>query len=216
MKTAAKLTSPIAYQVVTYLLTHPTTTQLETSRQAGVSIGWVNAVIKTLEDNHVIRRGKKSRLELVDPISLLDALAWERPLSRLRKTATPLEISNPQEAETALAEICLKSKTRYALTGFAGLSRYLAYHIGYPTIHAYAAENLIAESLPKGRGAVTIELFNPDYPSIFGHAQSHDGFSVVEPIQVVIDLYCLGSAGRDAAMKLYELTVLESAKTNPR
>lgn len=151
MKTAGKLTSPTAYQVVTHLLTHPTTTQLETSRQTGVSIGWVNAVVKTLEDNHVIRRGKKSRLEIVDPVSLLDALAWERPLSRLRKTTIRVETSELQNATSGLAEICLKSKTQYALTGFAGLSRYLAYHIGYPTIHAYTGEKLIAESLPKGR-----------------------------------------------------------------
>ena len=36
---------------------------------------------------------------------------------------------------------------------------------------------------------------------------------LVEPIQVVIDLFCLGGAGRDGAVKLYEnLTQIGSKK----
>lgn len=214
MKSVSKLTSPTAYQVVAYLLTHPNTSQLETSRSTGVSIGWVNAVVRTLEDNHVIRRGKRNRIEMIDAVSLLDNLAWERPLVRLRKAIIQAEMSQPSKVENALADACLKSGVRYALTGYSGMSRYLAYHIGYPTVHAYVAEDLITNSLPKGRGAVTIELFAPDYPTILDRAQRHNNFWVVEPVQVVVDLFCLGSVGRDAAMKLYEMTSLAETKRN--
>lgn len=49
-----------------------------------------------------------------------------------------------------------------------------------------------------------MDLFVPDYPFIFEDIRKISGFNVVDPIQVVIDLFCLGSAGRDAATKLYE------------
>ena len=203
MKRAVKLSSPMAYRIVRHLLTHPVTTQLQVSREMGVSIGWVNAVVKTLHDSNVVAKGRKNRVELIDPIPLLDRMAWESPLSLLHLETVNLETSDVAAAESALKTACSKTKTKYALTAFSGLSRYLAYYISHPTVHAYVSDPSVGRALVRGRGGVSIELLSAA-PEVLEGARKIGGFSVVQPIQVVIDLFRLGAAGRDAAVKLYE------------
>ncbi|MHA1263455.1 MAG: hypothetical protein ACTSSA_15515 [Candidatus Freyarchaeota archaeon] len=187
---SVKLSSPQAFLIVKYLLGHPVTYQRQIHRDLGVSIGWVNTVVNSLCEVGIARKGKWRRIELEDPYALLDLLSWQRPLRRL-----------------------LKATVHYALTAFSGLSRYLAYYITFPTIHTYASKpELLGQLLPGGRGPITVEVLAPDYPHILKSLRNIDNFSVVDPLQVVIDLFCLGTAGRDAATKLYEMIRNERQK----
>ena len=70
----------------------------------------------------------------------------------------------------------------------------------------------LSQLLPKGRGPITTEILSPDYSDILKNTRNISNFNVVDPIQVVIDLFCLGSAGRDAATKLYEMIRNEQQK----
>lgn len=191
--------------MVKYLLEHPVAYQRQIHRDLGVSIGWINAVVHSLCEVGIARKGKWRRIELEDPYALLDLLSWQRPLQRSLKVSVRLELAELSRAEENLRATCLKAKLNYALTGFSGLSRYLAYYITFPTIHVYVGDpERLDQLLPRGRGPITVDLFVPDYPFIFEDIRKISSFNVVDPIQVVIDLFCLGSAGRDAATKLYE------------
>ena len=202
---SVRLSSPQAFRVVKYLLEHPVAYQRQIHRDLGVSIGWINAVVNSLCEVGIARKGKWRRIELEDPYALLDLLSWQRPLQRSLKVSVRLELAELSKAEENLRAACLKAKLNYALTGFSGLSRYLAYYITFPTIHVYVDDpERLGQLLPRGRGPITVDLFVPDYPFIFEDIRKISGFNVVDPIQVVIDLFCLGSAGRDAATKLYE------------
>lgn len=175
-------------------------------RDLGTSIGWINKVVNSLCEAGIARKGKWRRVELEDPYALLDLLSWQRPLQRLLQATIRLEHTEMTSAEENLQEICLKSQLGYALTAFSGLSRYLAYYITFPTIHVYTENPArLSQQLPRGRGPITIEILKPDYPDILGNAKDVDNFYVVDPMQVVIDFFCLGAAGRDAATKLYEM-----------
>jgi len=211
MKKAVKLSSPHTYRVVKYLLAYPRATQLKISEETGVSLGWVNAVARALFDANVAVKGKRGRVELVDPISLLNRLAWDRPLPSLHIETITSEISDVSSAEKALDALCLRRGVKYALTAFSGLSRYLAHYISYPTVHAYVDDPSIVQFLTRGLGGISVELLSPDYPEILAEAGRVAGIAVAQPIQVVVDLFCLGGAGRDAAIKLYRRTVGEGA-----
>ncbi|MEX2706758.1 MAG: hypothetical protein Q6352_016115 [Candidatus Freyrarchaeum guaymaensis] len=211
---SVKLSSPQAFLIVKYLLGHPVTYQRQIHRDLGVSIGWVNTVVNSLCEVGIARKGKWRRIELEDPYALLDLLSWQRPLRRLLKATVRLELTELAKAEENLREICLRADVHYALTAFSGLSRYLAYYITFPTIHTYASKpELLGQLLPGGRGPITVEVLAPDYPHILKSLRNIDNFSVVDPLQVVIDLFCLGTAGRDAATKLYEMIRNERQKT---
>lgn len=210
---SVKLSSPQAFRIAKYLLEHPVAYQRQIHRDLGTSIGWINAVVNSLYEAGITRKGKWRRIELEDPYALLDLISWQRPLHRLLKATVRLELTEIGSAEKNLRENCLKAQLDYALTAFSGLSRYLAYYITFPTIHAYTSNpEQLSQLLPKGRGPLTIEVLSADYPDILINTRKINNFTVVDPIQVVIDLFCLGSAGRDAATKLYEMTRSEQQK----
>jgi len=209
-----KLSSPQAFRIAKYLLEHPVTYQRQIHRDLRISIGWTNKVVNSLYEAGIARKGKWRRIELEDPYALLDLLSWQRPLQRLLEATVRLEIAELANAEKNLREICLKAQLDYALTAFSGLSRYLAYYITFPTIHTYTSKpRQLSQLLPKGRGPITVEVLSADYPDILKNTRNIKNFSIVDPIQVVIDLFCLGSAGRDAATRLYEMTRSEQQKT---
>lgn len=209
-----KLSSPQAFRIVKYLLEQPVTYQRQIHRDLGISIGWINKVVNSLYEAGIARKGKWRRIELEDPYALLDLLSWQRPLQRLLKATVRLELTELANAEKNLRETCLEAQLDYALTAFSGLSRYLAYYITFPTIHTYTNDpEQLSRFLPKGRGPITIEILSADYPDVLKNTRDIDNFNIVDPIQVVIDLFCLGSAGRDAATKLYEMIRDEQQKT---
>ena len=202
---SVKLSSPQAFRVVKYLLGNPIAYQRRIHRDLGISLGWINTVVNTLCEAGIARKGKWRRIELEDPYSLLDLLSWQRPLQRLIEATVRLESTETRDVERELREVCIESGSDYALTAFSGLTRYLAYYMTFPTVHTYAeSPEKIGGMLTRGRGPVTLEVIRPDHGWILEETSNMEGFVVVDPVQVVIDLFCLGSAGRDAATRLYE------------
>nr|MDO8079319.1 hypothetical protein [Candidatus Freyarchaeota archaeon] len=211
---SVKLSSPQAFRITKYLLEHPITYQRQIQRDLGISISWINTVANSLYEADIAEKGKWRRIELKEPYALLDLLSWQRPLKRLLKAKVRLELTDITSAEKKIAEISLQALLDYALTCFSGLSRYLAYYITFPTIHTYSSKpEQLSQLLPQGRGPLTVEVLHVDYPDILKNVRNINNISIVDPIQVVIDLFCLGSAGRDAATKLYEMTRNEQQKT---
>jgi hypothetical protein len=199
-----RLTSPQTYKVVAYLLAHPKTSQIEISRRAGVSKNLVNHVINELEAPGVVTQRAKGHLELSDSLRLLEVLSTERPLSKLVESEVRTEESEVSKVERMIRKSAA-DEGGYALTAFSALARYLEYYITYPTVHVYSQKPLeLSNRIRKGRGDVTVQVLTPDSEVILKNARRMGGFALVEPVQVVIDLFCLGGSGRDGAIKLYE------------
>lgn len=195
-----------SFRVVTYLLMHEESTQLGISEETGVSLYQVHDVVKYLTDVAILREGRKkgARVVLSDPIRLLDAVSLDRPLSRLIVDTIRLELTDVAEAEKLIANVSKKQNLHYAFTCFSGLNKYMEYYISYPTVHVYSAKaEKIARTLPLGRGTTTVNILRADQ-SQFEQVKTVRGSSIVTPLQVVIDLFCLGAEGRDGAIKLYE------------
>jgi biotin operon repressor len=200
-----RTTSRQTYKIVAYLLSHPHTSQIKVSEAVGVSRNLVNHVVNELETPGVVQQKSKGHLELVDPLKLLEALSMERPISRLVESEIRTEESEPSKVERIVRNAEVHGGGGYALTAFSALSKYLEYYIAYPAVHVYTRHPLeLAKAVPRGRGDVTLHLLRPDSEIILEKATRKGEFAVVEPVQVVIDLFGLGGPGRDGAMKLYE------------
>jgi len=198
-----RLTSPQTYKVVAYLLAHPQTSQIEISRKAGVSRNLVNHVISELEAPGIVAQRAKEHLELIDSLRLLEVLSTERPLSRLVQSEVRTEESEISKVERMVRNAA-EHTVGYALTAFSALAKYVEYYITYPAVHVYSQKPLeLANRISRGRGDVTVQVLGPDSELILQNARRIMEFALVEPVQVVVDLFCLGGAGRDGAMKLY-------------
>lgn len=200
-----KLSSPISYRVVKYLLGHPTTTQDRISVEVGASIGLVNRVMRPLFEKGICHRGKRNSIKDVDALRLLEQLSWERGLLSLVRSTIRLQVSEVLEAEREIHNVCKAHRIDYALTTFTALNHYRPYYITYPTIHAYASEIYrLKNFLPAGRGAIAVELLMPDLDIIMKDVVVVGDLRLVSPIQTIIDLFCFGEGGRDGAMKLLD------------
>jgi hypothetical protein len=135
---------------------------------------------------------------------LLEVLSTERPLSRLVESEVRTEESEVSKVERMVRNAAAH-RGGYALTAFSALARYVEHYITYPTVHVYSQKPLeLTSRILRGRGDVTVQVLSPDSELILKNARRIEEFALVEPVQVVIDLFCLGGSGRDGAMKLYE------------
>ncbi len=210
-----KLTADQSYQIILFLLATISSSQTEISRFTGASKSQVNRLVNNLIDAGVLRYVKNHLLEVSDPIRLLDKIAFERPLSKLVRKEIQLEYSEVDRVEDAIRQTCAHSKIKYALTCFSALNKYYQYHITYPTVHVYTNEQTELENkLPLGRGAVLVQMLVPDHEVIMQTARVKGGFILVDPVQVIIDLFCVGSIGRDGAIKLWEVVKSGATSTN--
>ncbi len=198
-----KLTSKKTFKVVKYLLENFQTSQFVLSQKTGVAIGWVNEVVNFLSDLNIVSKGRRS-CTLEDPVRLLEAIALERPLNRLVKSSFRLEVTSIREGEEILRRASHDRGIRYALTVFSGLRRFYEYHITYPSIHSYVSDVSVEKEVAHGEGPITLFLLSPDHPDILKTVRKVEEFSVCDPVQVAIDLFCSG-VGRDAAVKFLEV-----------
>lgn len=209
-KTArASLVSPKAFRIVRYLLTHAKTSQKEIAKETQVSLGMVNKVISKLRERDIVAY-KKRELRLLEPWKLLNEVSWERPLGKLKIQDFYIpQLRDVRETENYLDNICSQNNTRYALTLFSGVNRYVAYSMRYDAIYSYVEPTkrlleFLATSQGRFRKGMRLELFRVDSPDILHEATTIDGLVVCSPTQVLIDLSSYGHAGRDIAVKLYQ------------
>lgn len=199
-----RLTAPQTYRVVSYLLAHPHTSQIEISKKLNVSRDLASHVTKELEYPGIAEQKSRGHLELKDPLRLLEALSVERPLSKLLIGTVRTEESEVRNVEGMIAK--QSSPRSYAFTAFSALTKYLEYYITYPAVHVYStAPNELMNRISPGNGDVTVNVFKSDSKVIFDNARTIGEVRVVEPVQAVIDMFGLGGPGRDGAMKLYQM-----------
>lgn len=210
-----KLTAKQTFKIIYYLLAHPTTSQIEISRNVGTSKDLVNHVIQSLEGPGIVSQEAREHLELKEPLRLLEALSIERPLSKLVTNEIRTEQAEVSKVERIVRNWAVHSPRggRYALTCFSALSKYMEYYISYPSVHVYSSNpEELSKGLVRGRGDVVAHVLRPDSDLIFRNTRLVKDLAIVEPIQVVVDLFCLGGAGRDGAMKLYQSLTEQNAK----
>lgn len=188
-----------AYRVVKYLLGHTRTSQRGIAREMGVALGHVNEIVNYALDIGVL--GKKSGHYTVDdPVRLLEKVSFDRPLRQLEMATFRLPSVSIDESESLLYKEFERNDLEYAFTGFSGLRRYFEYHISYPLIQVYVANDEATSYLEQGEGAIPVVFLKADRPEIFEDSINVDGSRVCDDIQVVIDLFSSG-IGRDAAIK---------------
>lgn len=198
-----RLSSAQTFKVVTYIMSHPRTSQAEVAKETGASRNLVNHVVSKLVAPGILAQRGKLDLRLEDPLRLLETMSVQRPLSDLIVKEIRTEESAVSRVEKLVREAA--GVKGYALTCFSALSKRTNYYITYPTVHVYSKKPAeLSNGLVPGKGDVTVQILKPDSETIFASAGRSRGFIVVEPVQVVIDLFCLGGPGRDGAMRLYK------------
>jgi len=202
-----KLSAPTSFAITKAILQNPVTSQLDIARKTNVSTSMVSYLVRDLVAKGIISQFGKEKLRLEEPLTLLEALAFQRPLYKLIEEEFRTEESNIGLVEKQIEITSKNLEARYALTCFSALTKYIQYYITYPTVHLYSDKPKdLKQNIIEGRGAVNVQVLKPDSRTIFQDASTKNNVWIVDPIQTVIDLFSLGGVGRDGAMKLYKET----------
>jgi len=208
------LYSPRATRVLRVLLSNPDRKWKvqALAEEAKVSIGQSFNVKKLLHDREWIR-AELGGFTLTEPWALLDE--WSANYAFRRTPKWDLySLKSAAEVESDLAELCLRERIAYALTGFSGAAR-VAPFVRYQraTVYIDGDENGILRlasmlDLRRVPSGANVSLWIPYDQGVFYGTQEFGGVRTVSSVQLYLDLRALGGRGEDAAGFLLE-TVLK-------
>ncbi len=199
---ARSLFSPKAARALRVLLTPPRRAWRvqELAREAEISIGQSSKVKAMLAEREWIR-SHGSGIELTTPEAVLREWAANQIVNDDR-SEDYYALQPLPDLENALARVCTKSKTRYALAGFSAAMR-LAPMVRNQKLTAYvsAVTPQLIEKLglkPVTSGA-NVTLTVPGDAGVFYRAQDVEGVAMVSPVQAYLDLRRNPGRGEEAA-----------------
>lgn len=202
-----RLFAPKSLRIVRALMCHPLKDwrQLELSKEAGISLGLVNRIIRRLLDGDYVTL-INGHISLKDGKALLDE--WVKAEALQEKSQAEYYTSEPlQQFELRLDELSTKKGFQYALTLFAG-ARYRAPFVRINRLHVYIQENVehLARELDlkevSSGGNVLIIPAEDD--GIFYRMQRVQGQNVVSDVQLYVDLKNAHGRGAEQAEALAE------------
>lgn len=180
-----KITSRKAYAAVRCILEKGRFSQLEVSRETGVSIGMVNRLAKWLIERGFVAKAAHG-YQLIMPAALLAVFPLYRKMEKMETATYRLDIP-----ERELSAILKKHKAVLCLTS---ASQYYDSYIRDPSIHAYSGSGELKKALAGYPGGLTsITLYAPDIP-LERDTEMKKGFLLTTPLRTIIDLLCSNRA----------------------
>ena len=199
------------------LLSHPGRSWgvRELAEQAGVAVGTASQVVQSLARSGVVefrRTGRSACVRVPDPRLLLEQ--WVSAYSWLRNDMVALRAPVGDVSRFVRRLPRLLEDRLWALTLQAGASR-IAPHASWDRVHAYVAVDSPADLFRVGErhGWEPAEdgrlvLMKPYYrTAVWRDVRQAGGIPVVDPLQLVLDLWHYPLRGREQAEHLLE-TVL--------
>lgn len=180
------------------------------AKEAKVSIGHVSNVKGKLFERNYIRLEKRG-FSLIEEEALLAEWSEGYNYSRDKKHYF-YSLKTPQEVERDIQKTAIDLGLNYALTSFSGASR-LAPMVRYGTATTYVQqkENVDTISglleLEKVDTGHNVELIEPYDEGVFYNSKDINGFRVVSPIQLYLDLRGVKGRGLEAAEFLFEKVI---------
>ena len=195
------LFSPKSSRVLRVLLNNPGRvwkTQ-DLADEARVSLGQVANVKKLLLDREWIT--KQDGFSLTAPWMLLEE--WVNVYTyRKNEVRNYYSLKSIPEIESDLAKVCKEKGIEYALTGFSGAARF-APAVRYTRVMAYVyntREDVASLlNLKEVESGANVTLLGPYDEGVFYGTGEIEGFRVVSPLQIYLDLKGYKGRGEEAA-----------------
>ena len=174
------------------------------AEEVDVSVGYTHAVIASLLDYGYVVRNEAERLELVNPVELLDR--WASYYQYLYENNFLDYYIMDNDIESVLDKL-RKVKSGYALTALAGAFLVSPY-VRPRTVELYVRDDV--EKVVGVLGLMPVEkdgnvrLVTPYDTGVFYGARVVDGLNVVSDVQLYVDLKNYPARGVEASMGLLE------------
>ncbi len=199
----AKLTTEKAWKVSSRLLRDKACSIRQIAMKEGLSYGWAHAIVKRMLSRGIAVQ-KGGFVEISDVNTLLDAVAWERPLADLRLGTVRSSIKGSYEAAETLSRTAKEWSMPLSFTAYTAASLYVGYGARHDSVYCYVSNRdaflELKREIGEGRG-IDIIYYSADR-DVFTRARDKEGILVVSPEQTLLDLAGLGYSARDFALEM--------------
>lgn len=179
----------------------------ELAETVDVSAGLAVKTLKTLEDEAYVARSEQRKARLADGESLLRD--WARAAESAFRKAERFtsSVRDPDELTTELTRGFERLGTRYALSRLAA-ARFIEPYAPAAVVDVYVEgdpKRIAGELdlLPVERGE-SVRLVRPPDAGVLQFTREQDGVTVVNPVQLFVDLSTAGGREPDVAERLFE------------
>ena len=177
----------------------------EIAKSVDVSVGLVAKTLRSLEEEAYTRRDKRRRVRLRDAEPLLRRWA-ERSMNPFRRSARfTSTVGDPDAITSELASALSGTGRRYAITRLAA-ARFVEPYAPAAVVDIYVDDDpgSVGEDLqlyPVDRGE-SVRLVNPDDTGAFQFRAVTSGITIVNPVQLYVDLRNGGGREPEVAEQL--------------
>lgn len=206
LSSKGKLTADKSWRVVTRLLKEKTISIRQISIQEGISYGLSHKVMQELVDSHIATK-EEYNIRISDISSLLNIIAWERNMKKLKIDEFWLPHDQALTAAREMSHVCDEQGIDLAFNSFTAAGLYTGYALKHDEIHLYIHKDHISflkDAYTEQTGSVRAILYHPDR-EIMLHSHVIEGVRVTSPSQTLLDIAGMGYSGITLAKKMVEI-----------
>ncbi len=207
------LYSPKAERVLRVLLNNPNKAwkTVDLADEARVSLGQVSNVKKLLLYREWVGV-EKPGFVLSEPEPLLRE--WKENYSfRRNETRDLYSLMSTAQIESDISEYCRRKNLKYAFTAFSGAARF-APSVRYNRATAYIEEtdeDMITDlSLKNVSSGANVSLLTPYDDGVYYGSRDVNGFRIVSPVQLYLDVIGFRGRGEEAARALLDQIIRQT------
>jgi hypothetical protein len=201
-----KLTADKSWRVVTRLLKEKTISIRQISIQEGISYGLSHKVMQELVDSHIATK-EEYNIRISDISSLLNIVAWERNMKKLKIDEFWLPHDQALTAARELSQVCDEQSIDLAFNSFTAAGLYTGYAIKHDEIHLYLDKkhlSFLKNTYEEICGSIRAVVYIPDR-DIMVQSKIIEGVRITSPSQTLLDIAGMGHTGITLAKKMVEI-----------
>ena len=208
-KPRGKLTSEKAWKIVMHLIKVKRCSIRSISQDEDISYAWTHGVVKNLISRGIVIQ-KGNIIELADVKSLLNAVAWERPIKDLQWEEITTSFESTHDLAQTLTESYSEGIDRVIFAVYTAATLQFGYGVRSDTVYCYATSGKVVRDIKKEYSSVDpkegikLIILKPDRIILDHSNKIINGVLVTSREQTLLDVAGLGYSGRDLLNNMVE------------
>jgi DNA-binding Lrp family transcriptional regulator len=205
--TKIRISSQKSWRIVTRLLKEKSTSIRQLALKENVSYAWTHKVIEVLSEQNVVKKDG-GYVTIADVKSLLNGIAWERPLKNLLAAEIYVNFSGSHPAAQEITRTLKEQEIKFAFTAYTSGGLYTTYAIRQDAIYLYLEKEKIDQFKEnfgsKKESTIRAVIYSPDR-DVFSDAGERESIVITSPSQTLLDLAGLGYSALDLTKVMVDL-----------
>jgi len=208
-KPRGKMTSEKAWKIIIYLIKVRRCSIRSISQDEDISYAWTHGVVKNLISRGIVIQ-KGNIVELADVKSLLNAVAWERPIKDLQWEEITTSFDSTHDLAQTLTESYSEGTNRVIFAVYTAATLQFGYGVRSDAVYCYATSGKVVNSIKKeysnvrSKEGIKLIILKPDREVFDFNNEIIDGVLVTNREQTLLDVAGLGYSGRDLLNDMVE------------